>query len=260
MPPCQLGQMHQTLAAANIDECAEVLEADDLALADIANAELGDQGFLALLAHIARGGALREDQAVAMPVDLHHLDADGLVHHRSITLFRRLARQAARAVFRQLALWHEAAQPPKAHDQAAFVVAADRRLMHLARFGIFFGVAPIDFFQSVIDRKNSLAPVIARVDHIHIHRRPDHQRFEHLASHQLELSARHQALSAIAQVNEYRRRRGFADDARIDLAPLEPGLFFLVRGFSRFCRGRGFHFRRSLCRCRRGLGFRNSVG
>ena len=89
--------MHQTFAPANIDECAKVLQADHRTLANFAHRQLGDQRLFALDADFAGGGALGQDQPVAVAVDFHDLDADGLVDHGAIALFGRAAADLARA-------------------------------------------------------------------------------------------------------------------------------------------------------------------
>ena len=74
--------MGEAVGAAEIDEHAEAAHAGDPAAADIAFVQLLDQALLLLHAPLLQRGALREDDAVAPPVDLDDLEpqrvADGV--------------------------------------------------------------------------------------------------------------------------------------------------------------------------------------
>ena len=232
MPPSQLGNVDQAFAAADIDEGTEVFEADDRPFADFTDLQFRDEVFFASLSDIALGGAFGENEAIALAVDLHHLQADRLIDHRTVAFFRCFPAHAADALFRQLALRDKTAQPPKADDQPAFVVAADLRLVDFFGFGIFSGVTPVELFERVVDRKDCFAAMIARVDDIDSDFGTDGQSFEHLARHQFQFSAGYEALVAITEVNVHGGRRCLANHALINPTP------FVLRFF--FCRRRGF--------------------
>src|SRR5690606_1710708 len=131
MLPRQFGEVYQTFGPANIDKSAEIDQADHATCTLFADLQVLNQIFLATLAHFAGGGTLGQDQPVAAAIHFHNLDGNGRVDHLAPALFRSLAFHRGTAFSPNLALRHEAAHTPKAHNQAAFVIASHAALVDL---------------------------------------------------------------------------------------------------------------------------------
>ena len=86
LPPAHFRQVDQAIGAAQIHECAERTEAAHPAAAYLSFSQLVEQPFAVLLALLTLGCRRRQDQPPLTPVNLHHLDAKGLAHHRGKVL------------------------------------------------------------------------------------------------------------------------------------------------------------------------------
>ena len=165
--PCQLGNMDQTISAAQIDECAEITQPRDDALADFALVELVEQHFLARFAVAALGVTLAEDQAAALAVDLDHLQVDLLTdhaHHAQLAVFFV---QAARQV-EHMRRRDEAAQVAEWHDQTALVGVGDDAFPDTFGLQQLFRLLPVFGLLRLRDGEDEVALFIFHADDHHV--------------------------------------------------------------------------------------------
>src|SRR5438105_698337 len=93
--PAQLAEVDQAVCATDIDKGAEVADARDMAFANLARLQLGEQLLLACVALFLGRLALRQDQPVAVAVDLDDLQRQLLPGEaRELALLRRVAAAA----------------------------------------------------------------------------------------------------------------------------------------------------------------------
>jgi len=109
--PAQLGEVNQSIRAANVDKGAEVADRGNATLANLALAQLFDQLLLHLVALFLHGLALGEDQPVPMPVDLDDLQRQMRADHAGH--FGLLASFVPTANFGDLRCRHKAATPSR---------------------------------------------------------------------------------------------------------------------------------------------------
>src|SRR5687767_4906903 len=102
--------MCQAVGAAQVDKRAEVGELIDTPAEDIARLQLGKQAMLLRLAPLLCRAALGEHQAIALAIDLDHLERNGLADHALERLLPLLRGRAA-VELRDLRGRHEAANP-----------------------------------------------------------------------------------------------------------------------------------------------------
>ncbi len=72
--PGELGEVNESVRAADVDERAEVADRGDATLADLALLQLPDQSLLHHIAPLLNSLALRKNQTVAVAVDLDDLE------------------------------------------------------------------------------------------------------------------------------------------------------------------------------------------
>ena len=122
-----------------------------------------------------------------------------------------------------VALRDKAAQPPKADNQPAFVIASDPALINFLRLAIFFRPLPIDFFQRPVDRQQYLAVVVVRVDDVGLDFLARLERFQHPSVHAFQFVTGDHALLPVAQVNRDQRRRSRNNRSFDQVAFLQAG-------------------------------------
>src|SRR5688572_19861268 len=116
--------MDQAISTTQIDEGAEVGEARDAAMANLAGLQLGEQPILLLGASLLSGRALRQDEPVAAAVHLDDLEIQGLAAHRA-QLFLDLVLATTATQLDDLRQRHETAHAVDRDDQATLVVVDD---------------------------------------------------------------------------------------------------------------------------------------
>src|SRR5215218_2482151 len=112
--------MNESVRPADVDEGAEVADRRDPALADLALVEFGDQPLLHLVTAFLDRLALREDESVAVAVDLDDLERQ--LHADQTGHVSLLARLITAPNLSHLGCRHEAAHPVQVHEQATLVV------------------------------------------------------------------------------------------------------------------------------------------
>src|SRR5438132_47613 len=83
----KLGDVHQPVSSAEIDEGAEVGQRRDAAMANLTSLQLGEQPILLLRPPLLRSRALRQDEPVAAPIHLDDLEVERLTAHGAQLLF-----------------------------------------------------------------------------------------------------------------------------------------------------------------------------
>src|SRR5205823_7671574 len=150
LAPGQLGQVDEAVGAAEIDKCAEIGQARDATVADVASLQLGQQTVLLLRSTLLGRRALGQDEPIAAAIHLDDLEVERLTAHRA-QLFFDLFLAPAAAQLDDLAERHEAAHAVDRDDQTTFVVvdhfAGDDFLVVL----LGLQVTPADFGASAID-------------------------------------------------------------------------------------------------------------
>src|SRR5262249_36422219 len=80
--PCQLADMDQSVGPSQIDKRSKVGKIADNSLADFARLEFIEQFLTTALTPFLDGQALRENQAIARPIDFDDFELQLLVFHR----------------------------------------------------------------------------------------------------------------------------------------------------------------------------------
>ena len=214
--PRQLGQVHQAIRAAQVDERAKIGQADHAPFADLADGQLVQQARFLLLAPFARRGALGQDQAVARAVDLDHFHGNIFADHAAPAFLRAFAHRAALPLAADLAGGHEAAHLAKAHDQAALVVAGHFAEVHLLALMMLDCHLPVVFFFGAGQRQHRLAIWPLRAQDVHPDRAADLERLQRGTVHAFELAAGDRPDHALAQVHLDLGRAGRGNGALDD--------------------------------------------
>ncbi len=211
--------MHQPIRPADVDEGAKVGQADHVALADIAWFQLADQLLLEQLARLLGGGPLREDQAVAAPIDLDHLGHHRLADHLAPALIRGLPLRPAPPGQTDLGGGDEPTQVAEFDDQTALVVAADVGVQRLLGSQQTLSLAPIVLLIGTRQRQQHLAVVSAGAHDVHADLLADDQLGSPLLGQLLELAGLNQPFGLGADVDQDVPPRHAGDRADSNLAP-----------------------------------------
>ena len=148
--------MRQAVSTAQIDEHAKAADARYPSAPDLAFLELGKEPVFLLAAPLLKGGAFRQDDAIAPAIDLDDLDAEGAADGR--------AQRAVRVVFSSL--WahahelregHEGVHALDVDEQAALVVAGDLGFEAFALFKPLLEHAPAALAAGAIEREDDLS-------------------------------------------------------------------------------------------------------
>ena len=201
-PPGDLRQVHQAVRPADVDEGAEIGQADDVSAADLSRLEFGDQVLLEHLARLARRRPLREDQPVAPPIDLDHLGHDRLPDHLAPAFIGRLALGATPPRQAHLRGGDESAQVAELDDQAALVVAGHLAVQRLLAFQQALGIRPVALLFGARQREDQPVLPPAGADDIHADLRPHRQRLAYLRRQLFEFSGRDDSLRLRPDVHQ----------------------------------------------------------
>ena len=164
--PGDLGQVHQTVGAVDVDEGAKIGQAGNLAGIDFTFLQGLDDAFLDGLAGFAGGGALGQDQPAALAVDFDDADRDRLADHAGVAGVGCVTGNAHAAGDAQLGGGHEAAQTVDGDDDTALVEAVDLAVKGRAFFEHLLDIRPALLFLGAGVREHHVAVVILARKHV----------------------------------------------------------------------------------------------
>ena len=177
--PAQFAQMDQAVCTAQVHKSAEIGDAADQPFHHQPFAQRLQQLVLLLAAPIPHCQPFREDQAVALAVDVDHLEFEQIPHQRGIAGVGILLAVDHRSAG-QLAGGHKASHLPKAHDHPSPVEGIHRALEDLLALHQPLGPFPVLLSQCTADTQLHIAVSIFAKDE-HRHRVSHRQGLQRLA-------------------------------------------------------------------------------
>ena len=154
--------MDEAVGAAEVDEDAEAADAGDLARADLALAQLGEEAVLLLGAPFLHGGALGQDDPVAAAVDLDDLEAQVAADE----VGEAAAALAVGGGAHDLAQRDEGVDALDVDQQAALVEAGDAGLEDRAALVAVLEFPPALLAAGPVDGEQQLVLFDLRLQHV----------------------------------------------------------------------------------------------
>ena len=190
--------MNEAVGAADVDKRAKVAQARDHAVDDIAYAEFGQQLGFAFGPPFFLRFALAENQAAAVLVNFDDFDTECAVDQFA----HGLSAVGGHAGRYQMRAGDKAFQPIPAHQDTAFVIAADFDIDRILRCQQLTGFLPVIALQAHVDGDDQVVVLVAGIDDIDGHIGAGMQAFAEVLFHPLQILGWDDAILLGAEIDD----------------------------------------------------------